>query len=89
MANFELEDINVEQKAKDDEYDEYVYYPYYAKSVPGGGYQYILESQNNEQHQQPIERDYDDRTSNYPPPPPPSIPLHLLIIFIHSTSSSA
>jgi hypothetical protein len=45
---------------QDDAYDEYVYYPYYSKSVPGGGYEYVQEQQQSYEPQQSREQYYDE-----------------------------
>jgi hypothetical protein len=50
---------------EEDEYDEYVYYPYVPKSVPGGGYEYVKEPQESKAYeQQPAEDYYDQLAQN-------------------------
>ncbi|UJR10408.1 hypothetical protein I4U23_014612 [Adineta vaga] len=47
---------NPQLVAQTDEYDEYVYYPYYEKSVPGGGYEYVPELEEVvEYEEEPVE----------------------------------
>jgi hypothetical protein len=47
---------NRQSESADGEYDEYVYYPYYPKSVPGGGYEYVPELQDVEEYEEgPVE----------------------------------
>jgi hypothetical protein len=49
---------------EDEEYDEYLSYQYYPKPVPGGGYEYVQDSQRPQEYEQPSEQYYDERPSN-------------------------
>ncbi|CAF0848068.1 unnamed protein product [Adineta ricciae] len=56
--------------AQTDEFDEYVYYPYYEKSVPGGGYEYVPELEEVvEYEEEPVE--YVIERAPQPSSPPP------------------
>lgn len=46
---------------QDNEYDDYVYYPYYSKMTPNNGYEYVQEPRQYEE--QPTQY-YDTRTKN-------------------------
>jgi hypothetical protein len=48
---------------QDNQYDEYVYYPYYSKSTPNHDYGYRQESRQYEQQQQQPEQSYQTRTT--------------------------
>jgi hypothetical protein len=50
---------------QDDGYDEYVYYPYHPKSVPGGGgYEYVQDPQQSQERQQSTQEYYDEPAPN-------------------------
>lgn len=59
--------------AQTDEFDEYVYYPYYEKSVPGGGYEYVpeLEEVVEYEEEQPVEYVIERAPQPQPLSPPP------------------
>ncbi|CAF3654649.1 unnamed protein product [Rotaria sordida] len=43
------------QENENEDYDEYVYYPYYPKSLPDGGYEYVQDPQKSEEYEQSSE----------------------------------
>ena len=53
--------------SQDDAYDEYVYYPYYPQSVPGG-YEYVPEPRSSKRGERPNVQYYDERVPNNPAP---------------------
>lgn len=49
---------------QDEEYDEYIYYPYYPKSRPDGTYEYVQEPQNSHEYERPRREYYDEYAPN-------------------------
>ena len=56
-----------QSQPEDEEYDEYVYHSYYPKSVPGGGYEYVPEPQQNKEYEQSTVQYYEEPVSNNNP----------------------
>ncbi|CAF3314916.1 unnamed protein product [Rotaria socialis] len=49
---------------EDDDYDEYIYYPYYPKSRPDGGYEYVQEPNKSDGHEKSTQHYYDENVPN-------------------------